>query len=182
MTSARKWLRLALRTGTSGERFALLGSYHKKRAAMLAGDRRLKHLQLARSYYECANSSSPDPYHEFNVRQLAALIWLGDPNRQHDENDRTTPMPADSSNEEKAGSEDRKPEPAPDFWKRANEGDRLLTELLEEAAHRAQMASTQFGDAEFCRDKVNAMVAKYAGHVSPPFERARAGFRHRPAR
>ena len=161
VTSARKWLRLALRTGTSGERLALLGSYHKKRAAMTAGDRRLKHLQLARSYYECANSSSPDPYHEFNVRQLAALIRLGNPNRHHDDSDRTPPAPPDSGNEENTDSEDRRPEPAPDFWKRAKEGDRLLTELLEEAAHRAQMASMQFGDADFCKDRVNEMVAKY---------------------
>ena len=56
--AARTWLMRAATIAESGERLALLGSYHKKCATMTSGAERLRHLEEARAYYERANAAT----------------------------------------------------------------------------------------------------------------------------
>jgi hypothetical protein len=127
--------------GESGERLALLGSFHKKRATMTDGVQRREHLEAAVSFYERANAVSRAPYYELNVRQLAAVSRLdaqaaGLPDHapaQPSTTDNDAPAPV-------AAADDGRPERAPDFWSRAERGDRLLTEALEVASDAPDQA------------------------------------------
>jgi hypothetical protein len=129
---AERWLSRALDLGESGERLALLGSFHKKRATMTEGAQRREHIDAAVTFYERANEVSNASYYELNVRQLAAVSRLdaqaaGLP-------DRAPAQPASTDDDAAApvsGEDDTRAERAPDFWSRAERGDRLLTEALE---------------------------------------------------
>jgi hypothetical protein len=129
---AERWLSRALDLGESGERLALLGSFHKKRATMTDGAQRREHLDAAISFYERANAVSNASYYELNVRQLAAVSRL-DP-QAAGLPDRAPAQPASTDVDAAApvaGEDDSRAERAPDFWSRAVRGDRLLTEALE---------------------------------------------------
>jgi tetratricopeptide (TPR) repeat protein len=144
---ARTWLSRALELGESGERLAVLGSYHKKRATMTTGEERAEHLREARSCYERADALSSKPYHELNARQLGAIARLerNDVPGEDTSGVERAAGPAGSPEPRPAhgvaDSEAAQPEKAPDFWSRAARGDRLLTELLESAASRRSTAT-----------------------------------------
>jgi CHAT domain len=131
---AERWLSRALDLGESGERLALLGSYHKKRATMTDGAQRREHLRTAMTFYERANARSSASYYELNVRQLAAVSRLDA--QRAGLADETVPKLETTDLETAAArkeADDGRPERAPDFWSRAERGDRLLTEALEVA-------------------------------------------------
>lgn len=77
--AAEEHLRLALGLGETTERLALLGSFHKKVAAMSAGERRHGHLGDAAACYRRAHNlhgqtaTAPESYFTLNWLQMAAL-------------------------------------------------------------------------------------------------------------
>jgi hypothetical protein len=137
---ARDSLTHALDIASSGERLALLGSFHKKRATMTAGRERQHHITQARSFYEQACGMSQKPYHALNARQIAAIARLEAPGSA------PPPVGADPHADDGEAVTGAAPpdspalqaERAPDFWSRAERGDHLLTELLEAAAEEGR--------------------------------------------
>ncbi|MGH9287782.1 MAG: tetratricopeptide repeat-containing protein [Acidimicrobiales bacterium] len=135
--SALSWLNRALDIGESGERLALVGSYHKKKATMASGEERREQLERARFYYKKANAKRNEAYYELNARQLASIARLrnGGP-RDSERTGGATNAPVGSPGSNAADSVPSEPDKAADFWSRAQRGDLLLTTLLEEVAAR----------------------------------------------
>jgi tetratricopeptide (TPR) repeat protein len=135
--SALSWLNRALDIGESGERLALVGSYHKKKATMTSGEERRTHLDQARKYYKKANAKSNEAYHELNARQLVSIARLrngGPHDRERTAGATNAAVRSSASNAVDSVPSD--PDKAADFWSRAQQGDRLLTTLLEDVAAR----------------------------------------------
>jgi tetratricopeptide (TPR) repeat protein len=136
VASAKTWLMRAATIAESGERLALLGSYHKKCATMTSGAERLQHLDEARAYYARANAVTETTYHQLNARQLSAIARICARECGREVEPVAGPA-AESEPAEVAPEQAAKPEKAPDFWLRAARGDRLLTTLVEAVAeHR----------------------------------------------
>ena len=132
---ARTWLMRAAKIAKSGERLALLGSYHKKCATMVTGAERLRHVGQAQAYYERANSAREQPYYQLNARQLAAIARVCDP-QTIDHTAEPARARTDEAEEAEQPKHPAQPEKAPDFWSRAALGDLRLTTLLEDVGAR----------------------------------------------
>ena len=125
LRSAQRKLRALQTLGVTGERQALWGSFYKKRSCLSDPPDR-NDVRRALGYYiralsaDQANNEAPDPYHELNARQLAAIV------RQWD--DKVPEVPR--------GDEQRfrklLAEPPADFWTRNRIGDWMLTRLVEQ--------------------------------------------------
>ena len=140
---ARMWLDQALAVGKSGERYALLGSYHKKCATMTTGAERLEHIKSAITCYAQANAVQPKPYHELNARQLAAVCRLCGSEAPPKP---VKPIsPTAESSADGAEAHNQKPESAPDFWERSRQGDLLLTQLLQDGGRTTTQRVGHFG-------------------------------------
>ena len=155
---AERWLTRAVEIAESGERLALLGSYHKKRATMVVGEDRRHHLAKAQAYYDRANDLTAAPYHQLNARQLAAIGRFGAPGSGDggpaagDEDDEAVDV--------NSVSEPPQPEKAPDFWSRAARGDLALTKLVETVAASAPTEVGPYVAARW-REIADEMVERY---------------------
>jgi tetratricopeptide (TPR) repeat protein len=125
LRSARQKLTALQTLGLTGERLALKGSFHKKRACLSDPPNRDDVRTALRCYLQAieadkANNEGSDPYHELNARQLTAIV------RQWDEGVPDAPR----------GDEHRfrrlLAEPPADFWSRNSIGDWMLTRLVEQ--------------------------------------------------
>jgi hypothetical protein len=131
---ALTWLERASDIGPTGERFALLGSYYKKRAAMAQGAERQEHLGRAVHNFGKAQQEDPKPYHQYNLVQLAQVARLIQA-RLDDKDEKaveaeTAKLRATLAGAESVDEDDERPAEAEDFWTRTREGDRLVTALL----------------------------------------------------
>ena len=59
--------------GSTAERFALEGSFHKKRAVRLGPDERAEAVRHAAAAYRKADDAEPRPYHALNWAQMAVV-------------------------------------------------------------------------------------------------------------
>jgi tetratricopeptide (TPR) repeat protein len=166
VASARTWLMRAAKIAESGERLALLGSYHKKCATMKSGAERLQHLDEARVYYERANAATETPYHQLNARQLGAIARICACDGDGAVETAVAAAVGTAAQSEPAGVEAApaaKPEKAPNFWSRAARGDLLLTALVEEVAvgrPDEEIGPERLEEWTVTRDE---MVAHYVG-------------------
>ncbi len=157
---AQAWLSGALSLGETGERLALLGSYHLRCATMTAGDERGEHLRRAVEFYARAERAHDESYHWNNWVQLYHLLGGdADPSLapwRPDARPIAPPVPAPAP----AAASDTAPDPsllgvvAPDappqaesFWDRAGKGDGLLTEGLVSGHLDAETMATTYLDA-----------------------------------
>jgi tetratricopeptide (TPR) repeat protein len=150
---AERWLTRAVEIAESGERLALLGSYHKKRATMTAGDDRRHHLAQALAYYDRANDLTAASYHQLNARQLAAIAHFGAPGSGDG-------APTAGDEEAAVAPEPARPEKAPDFWSRAARGDGALTALVETVATAEPSEIEPDVEARW-REMADEMVERY---------------------
>lgn len=134
LAAAEEHLRLALGLGETTERLALLGSFHKKAAAMSAGEQRHHHLVEAAGCYRrahnlhCQRCFAPEPYFTLNWLQMASLA--GAPIETGEAEALLVSVEAGASRPEKE-----------DFWTRATLANLALT--------RAVLGgSNQFEDVE----------------------------------
>jgi hypothetical protein len=149
----------ALSVGASGERYALLGSYHKKCATMTTGAQRREHIEAAITCYAQANALQPRPYHELNARQLTAVCRLCGSEPPPEPSKLTSPSA--TSSDPGAEANDQKPDSAPDFWERSRQGDLSLTQLLETAAARPGEDSITSDVIAEWEASVRELVAQY---------------------
>jgi hypothetical protein len=136
---ALRWLSGALSLGETGERLALLGSYHKRCATMTQHNERSGHLEEALDHYARAEQLKDNAYYWNNWQQLyhvAGLLGSGDLERWRPPDTRPRPPAAaaasDKSAPPAAGATDiawaaDPPPEAETFWDRARTGDDLLT-------------------------------------------------------
>jgi tetratricopeptide (TPR) repeat protein len=77
---ARAWenIERARRFGSSAERFALEGSYHKKRAVRLPPAERADAVRRAAAAYRKADEAEPRPYHALNWAQMSVVGGVKD--------------------------------------------------------------------------------------------------------
>ena len=128
---ARQLLRALDRLGPTGERMALWGSYHKKRACTSSPPDYLLVAQAARRYRRALelDGDRPKAYHELNARQLTAIVWRVERDRGMTLLDPPAMTPRSDTTSVASGRRS----PASDFWSRSELGDRLLTSLVERA-------------------------------------------------
>ena len=128
---ARQLLRALDRLGPTGERMALWGSYHKKRACTSNPPDYLLVAQAARRYRRALelDGDRPKAYHELNARQLTAIVWRVERDRGMTLLDPPAMTPRSDTTSVASGRRS----PASDFWSRSELGDRLLTSLVERA-------------------------------------------------
>ena len=185
VAAAKTWLTRAATIAESGERLALLGSYHKKCATMTSGGERLQHLDEARAYYVRANAASETTYHQLNARQLGAIARICAREDGGDVEPVAGPAvetAAESEPAEAAPEQVAKPEKAPDFWLRAarrrSTADDPGRPGRRAPAGRGDRAGTARSVVQHARRDGDALRRR----VPIAFECPRAGVRHRPPR
>ncbi|HEX4982880.1 MAG TPA: tetratricopeptide repeat-containing protein [Ilumatobacteraceae bacterium] len=135
---SQTWLNRALELGTTGERLALMGGFHKRLATMTTDVERAEHLSAAIRLFAEAQRIQPKRYHLLNWIQLVEVAKL---NAIEPGESAAIFEAADDAFEQRVrtagGAQSLSPleaEVAPDFWSRAGVGDLRLTELLVSAA------------------------------------------------
>lgn len=137
VASAGDHLHLALGLGETTERLALLGSFHKRAAAIAGGDRRQVHLLESAKHYERAHRlhvelySSPDAYYTLNWLQAATLA--GAPVEPGEAEGLLTALEAGST---RRGKED--------FWARATLANIALTRAVVTRSSDLEQAEARY--------------------------------------
>ncbi len=133
---AQTWLKRALDLGTTDERLALMGGFHKRLATMTTGEERAHHLLEAIHFFAEAHRLRAKAYYELNWIQLVQVAKLND----IEPGDSLAIFEAAASAFEErlgqvgGGQSSVDIDAAPDFWSRAGVGDLRLSELLITAA------------------------------------------------
>jgi tetratricopeptide (TPR) repeat protein len=140
LDEASEWLGRALVLGETGERLALLASYHKRCAAMAAGEERRSHLDAALEHYAKAEARTDSAYYWNNWLQLYELVALevgARPDEWRPPEARPLARPSapasDGLNGTGAGTPLDELPPPPQgatFWDRAGIGDGMVTDAI----------------------------------------------------
>ena len=78
VTRAQTWLKRALDLGTTDERLALMGGFHKRLATMTTEEERAHHLLEAIQFFAAAHRLRAKAYYELNWIQLVQVAKLND--------------------------------------------------------------------------------------------------------